>query len=98
MRVVLRSAGTAHLTKFLHGESGFAMRLPLSILRMSVLSLLATAPLQAQSKIVHDAEYYIVAAQNGERWDAEDEALAEKLAELKKKFGQPEIIGSTPRS
>jgi len=74
------------------------MRLPLSILRMSVLSLLATAPLQAQSKIVHDAEYYIVAAQNGERWDAEDEALAEKLAELKKKFGQPEIIGSTPRS
>jgi arylsulfatase len=39
--------------------------------------------------IVHDAEYYVLEAQNGEAWAAEDKGLATKLAELKKKFGQP---------
>ena len=32
------------------------------------------------SKIVHDAEYYILEAQNGEKWAKEDEALDKKLA------------------
>jgi arylsulfatase A-like enzyme len=42
--------------------------------------------------IVHDAEFYILKAQNGERWAAEDEALNEKLAALREKHGQPPNI------
>jgi len=42
--------------------------------------------------VVHDAEFYILKAQNGERWAAEDEALNKKLASLRKKHGQPPNI------
>jgi arylsulfatase len=42
--------------------------------------------------IVHDAEYYILEAQNGERWKAEDGELDKKLADLRKKHGQPPNI------
>jgi len=43
-------------------------------------------------KIIHDAEYYILEAQNGEKWAAEDKKIDKKLAELKKKHGQPPNI------
>ena len=47
----------------------------------------------AQDKIVHDAEYYIIEAQNGDRWAAEDKELDARLAELKKEHGQsPNIV------
>ena len=39
--------------------------------------------------IVHDAEYYVLEAQHGEKWAANDKALAKKLAALKKKYGRP---------
>jgi len=42
--------------------------------------------------IVHDAEYYILEAQNGERWAAEDKQLDQRLAELKRQYGQPPNI------
>lgn len=42
--------------------------------------------------IVHDAEYYILAAQNGERWAAEDREVNARLAELRKKHGTPPNI------
>ena len=35
-------------------------------------------PALAQDKIVHDAEYYILEAQNGERWAAEDQGARPK--------------------
>jgi arylsulfatase len=44
------------------------------------------------AKIVHDAEYYVLEAQNGKRWAAEDRTLDAKLAELRKKYGQPPNI------
>ena len=44
------------------------------------------------AEIVHDAEYYILEAQNGERWKAEDGELDKKLADLRKKHGQPPNI------
>ncbi len=45
---------------------------------------------QANSrKIVHDAEYYILEAQNGQRWAAEDEELSTRLAALRQKHGRP---------
>ena len=34
--------------------------------------------------IVHDAEYYILEAQNGQKWSAEDKTLDQKLTELRK--------------
>jgi arylsulfatase len=49
--------------------------------------------LTAQDKIVHDAEYYIIEAQNGERWTEEDKELDKRLAELKEKHGKsPNIV------
>jgi len=44
-------------------------------------------------EIIHDAEHYILAAQHEEKWAAEDEAIAAKLAGLEKKYGtKPNII------
>jgi arylsulfatase len=44
-------------------------------------------------KIVHDAQYYILDAQNGEQWAAEDKDLDARLAALRQKYGrQPNII------
>jgi hypothetical protein len=42
--------------------------------------------------IVHDAEYYIIEAQNGEQWAVEDGELDKKLAELRKKYDAPPNI------
>jgi len=44
--------------------------------------------------IVHDAEYGLLEAQNGERWARDDDAIDAKLAELRKKNGgkPPNII------
>ena len=49
--------------------------------------------MEAQKEIVHDAEYYVIEAQNGERWQEEDKALDKRLAALKKKHGKtPNIV------
>jgi len=50
---------------------------------------LISSSAQAANKIVHDAEYYIIYEQNGDKWMAEDKELDKKLAELRKKFGGP---------
>jgi hypothetical protein len=42
--------------------------------------------------IVHDAEYYILEAQNGKVWAVEDGELDNKLAALKEKYGAPPNI------
>lgn len=64
-----------------------------TIERSLLILLLGMFALGAQAKdIIHDAEYYILEAQNGEAWDAEDEALDKKLAELRKKHGTPPNI------
>ncbi len=46
----------------------------------------------AAQKILHNAEYYILEAQNGERWAAEDAELDKRLAELREKHGGPPNI------
>lgn len=46
----------------------------------------------SSGKIVHDAEFYVLKAQHGKKWAAEDKELDKKLAELKKKFGTPPNI------
>lgn len=59
---------------------------------LMIIFLTLTTILFAQEKIVHDAEYYILNAQNGERWAKEDMAIDKKLAELKEKHGTPPNI------
>jgi arylsulfatase len=54
-------------------------------------AILVAAPTLAR-EIVQDAEFYILDAQNGERWAAEDGELDKKLAELQKKHGTPPNI------
>ena len=44
------------------------------------------------SDIVQDAEYYILEAQNGKKWQAEDVELDQRLAELRQKYGTPPNI------
>ncbi len=54
----------------------------------------AAAPLPQvpSGQIVHDAEYYILEAQNGQVWAAEDEQLSARLAELREQYGAPPNI------
>lgn len=54
--------------------------------------LFGTSLAHAADGIVHDAEYYILEAQNGERWEAEDEELDAKLTALREKHGGPPNI------
>ena len=64
-----------------------------SIVRLIFLALMAFGISSAQAAdIVHDAEYYILEAQNGKAWAAEDDALDQKLAELRAKHGTPPNI------
>ena len=54
----------------------------------------ATSVWAAGAKIIHDAEYSIIEAQNGKAWTADDKALDEKLAEIRGKNGgkPPNIV------
>ena len=63
------------------------------LLILPLIAVLLASPTWAQdeagAKVVHDAEYYIVEAQNGKAWAVEDGKLDDKLAELRKKYGRP---------
>ena len=63
----------------------------LPTLALLLFSGMVTAETQS-GKMVQDAEYYVLEAQNGERWAKEDEAIDKKLDELKKQFGTPPNI------
>jgi len=54
--------------------------------------VIGTPHAMAAKPIVHDAEYYILEAQNGKVWEVEDGQLDQKIAELRKKFGAPPNI------
>lgn len=63
----------------------------------ALLALLVLAPaLQAEDEaapgIVHDAEYYVLEAQNGTRWAGEDKGLEARMAALREKHGRPPNI------
>ncbi|MFZ9012215.1 MAG: sulfatase, partial [Anaerohalosphaeraceae bacterium] len=53
---------------------------------ITALFLAGCGTVQAK-EIIHDAEHYILEAQHGEKWSAEDKAIDKKLAELKEKHG-----------
>lgn len=65
--------------------------------RVAVLAIgctaLATDAIAQDKRIIHDAEHYLLEAQHGEKWAAEDKVISAKLAELKKKHGRrPNLI------
>jgi arylsulfatase len=62
------------------------------VIPMLVLSLAANTMAEDPAGIIHDAEYYVLEAQHGEKWAKEDKELDQKLAELKKKYGRPPNI------
>ena len=67
-------------------------RLGIALGIAALLLFTGVATVWAASEIVHDAEYYILEAQNGKVWDVEDGELDKKLAELRKKYGAPPNI------
>ena len=68
----------------------------LIIIYAALAFLLGTGAVAAKEdgKVIHDAEYYILKAQNGEKWAADDKKIDKKLAEIREKNGgkPPNII------
>ena len=68
----------------------------LTAVTASIVGLLAThqaAFAQAEKpKIIHDAEYYVLEAQHGGVWAAQDKELDQQLAALRAKYGAPPNI------
>jgi len=62
-----------------------------TILILTGLMLIAIVAVKAQ-EIVHDAEYYVLKAQHGEKWNSEDNKLDKRLEALYKKYGAPPNI------
>ena len=50
------------------------------------------ASVSMAGEIIHDAEYYVLEAQHGERWAMQDKELQAKLDELREKHGTPPNI------
>ena len=51
------------------------------------VSCLISVQVMAASPLAHDAEYYVLQKQNGERWAVDDKDLDARLAEFRKKNG-----------
>jgi arylsulfatase A-like enzyme len=60
----------------------------------SLFGLWLLAPFASAEEIIHDAEYAIIEAQNGEAWMGDDKAIDEKLAEIRGENGgkPPNIV------
>lgn len=60
----------------------------------AILTLNYQAMAQSEGKIQHDAEYYILEAQNADKWAAEEKSVDVKLAEILSKTGgkRPNIV------
>ena len=54
---------------------------------LATVACMLGAQALAAGDIAHDAEYYVLEAQNGERWAADDKTVDEKLAAFRKKNG-----------
>ena len=67
------------------------------ILRASLITILSlgfVAQIAVAKDLTHDAEHYVLLAQNGEKWAADDKATAKRLAEVRKANGgkPPNIV------
>lgn len=79
------------LTKVINTGTALTKRFA-SLLIISTLSGFLTV--SAKGKIIHDAEYAIIEAQNGETWIADDKTIDNRLANVRKKNGgkPPNIV------
>lgn len=70
------------------------LRIALVVAFLTLLSATSrvTCAESSEGKVIHDAEYYVLAAQNAQKWNAEDKELMAKLAELNQKHGSPPNI------
>lgn len=66
--------------------------LQLAFIGLSLTVTACDAKSNKNGEILHDAEYYVLEAQHGEKWVAQDKELKKKLAALKKKHGTPPNI------
>ena len=54
---------------------------------IALMCVIPISSVSAKQKIIHDAEYYILEAQHGEKWANDDKIVDKKLADFKKKNG-----------
>jgi len=76
---------------------GFAQNKPEEDMKIRLIAAVAMialgfAPAAIAGDIIHDAEYYVLEAQHGERWALQDQELQAKLDELRAKHGTPPNI------
>ncbi|MEP3045892.1 MAG: sulfatase-like hydrolase/transferase [Roseibium sp.] len=75
---------------------GLTPRIPKIMMLLPMIGLSCVGSLTsveaADDKIIHDPDYYVLKAQHGGKWQAEDIELNTKLAALKAKFGTPPNI------
>jgi len=64
----------------------------MGLLLVGAWAMAPAATAQQRSQFVHDAEYYIIEAQNSQQWAVEDDALDARLAELRQQYGTPPNI------
>ncbi len=62
------------------------------MLSAALIAILVSGSAWAKKDIVHDAEYYILKAQHGDKWATQDEAIEAKLKALQEKHGTPPNI------
>ena len=72
--------------------SKLKLLISLSVIPSLLFSLAGNALAKDPEGIIHDAEYYVLEAQHGDKWAAQDKELDKKLAELRKKHGTPPNI------
>jgi arylsulfatase len=59
----------------------------LTTLSIALLLMTAAGAAQAADSIIRDAEYHILQAQHGVKWNAEDKIVEERLAQIRNKNG-----------
>ncbi|MCK5477516.1 MAG: sulfatase-like hydrolase/transferase, partial [Methylococcales bacterium] len=65
----------------------------LPVIQVALIGLgLTVSVAEAKKEILHDAEYYVLEAQHGKKWKAQDKELKQKLKALRKKHGRPPNI------
>jgi arylsulfatase A-like enzyme len=76
-----------------HSRRGMLKNAGAAVLIASLLVVDQAALAQSDKpKIIHDAEYYILEAQHGDQWAAQDRDLDRRLAALRQKYGTPPNI------
>ncbi|MEH6471592.1 MAG: sulfatase-like hydrolase/transferase [Halopseudomonas sp.] len=65
---------------------------PLSAIVATMLALTGVSVAASAKELIHDAEFYVIQAQNADRWAAEDQQLTQMLQALNEKYGRPPNI------